>query len=57
MREIKLLESLRHPNIVHLQEMMFEKCMCQFHGFSDYSFYIYGVRVHGSRSRRDLNAS
>jgi len=27
MREIKLLESLRHPNVVHLQEMMFEKCI------------------------------
>ena len=25
MREIKLLESLRHPNVIHLQEMMFEK--------------------------------
>jgi CTD kinase subunit alpha len=27
MREIKLLESLRHPNVIHLQEMMFEKSM------------------------------
>jgi CTD kinase subunit alpha len=27
MREIKLLESLRHSNVIHLQEMMFEKSM------------------------------
>jgi len=48
MREIKLLESLRHPNVIHLHEMMFEKSMCLPCDVANNRFCVYGVSVHGS---------
>src|SRR5271167_1525771 len=43
MREIKLLESLRHPNVIHLQEMMFEKSIIFIPTFVDILAFVYMV--------------